>query len=113
MASDPQSPPGGRRVTEEVGDEAAYRRLWASVIIQALIDATREASTPSAQVDRDQARAWFLVEAGTTAQNFEAVCLAAEIEPGRVRAFVKGYEGPPLTLHKLSRLRDSILGGGV
>lgn len=95
----------------EESDEAAHRRLWASVIIQALIDATVEPKTPQAQVYKRQARAWLLAEAGVTAQNFEEVCLAADIEPARVRNFIKGYEGPPLTLHVLTRMRNNILSG--
>ena len=99
----------------EEGNDAAYRRLWASVIIQALIDATRQGTeqaplTPTAAAERDQARAWFQAEVGTTAQNFEAVCLAAEFDPAQVRRFALTYEGPPLTVHTLSRLRDSMIG---
>lgn len=90
-------------------DDSSYRRLWASVIIQALIDATSEPKTPSANVHKVQAKAWLTAEVGTTAQNFDEVCLAANIEPSRVRNFIKHYDGPPLTLHILSRMRDSVL----
>ena len=92
-------------------DDAAVRRLWASVIIQALIDATSEPKTPSAVVYKRQARAWLTAEFGTTAQNFDEVCLAADLEPSRVRNFARQYEGPPLTLHILSRMRDVFLKG--
>ena len=34
----------------------------------------------------------------------------AEIEPERVRNFVRNYEGPPLTLHVLTKMRDVALG---
>lgn len=94
----------------EHNDDAAMRRLYASVIIQALIDATSEPKTNVSEVYKVEARGWLLAEAGVTAQNFEAVCLAAEIPPDRVRTFVKNYEGPPLTLHTLSRMRNQILG---
>jgi hypothetical protein len=92
----------------ETDDEQAQRRLWASVIIQALIDATAEPKTPQTRVYRDQARAWLTVEVGTTAQNFEEVCLAAEIPASRIRDFIRSYDGPPLTLHLLSRMRNKI-----
>lgn len=92
-------------------DDAARRRLWASVIIQALIDATAIPHTPVASAHKRQARAWLSVEYGTTAQNFEEVCFAADIEPSRVRNFYKAYDGPPLTLHILSRMRDNFLKG--
>ncbi len=93
----------------EINDDAAHRRLYASVIIQALIDATAEPRNSGVRVYRDQARAWIETSVGVTAQNFEAVCLAAEVAPDRVRTFLATYEGPPLTLHKLSRLRNSFL----
>lgn len=90
-------------------DEAAMRRLWASVIIQALIDATAEPTTTEGRVNKDRARAWLSVEVGTTAQDFEEVCLAAGMEPWRVRSFVANYDGPPLNLHILARMRNAIL----
>lgn len=94
----------------ELDDEARMRRLWASVIIQSLIDATAEAPALQVQADRKRARDWIFAEAGVTAQDFEAVCLAADIQPSRVRAFIQNYEGPPLNLHILSRLRNEMLG---
>lgn len=90
-------------------DEAGLRRLWASVLIQALLDATSEPRKPAARVHKQQALAWLTTEVGVTAQNFEEVCLAAEIDPLRVRTFVRNYDGPPLNLHILSRMRDEIL----
>lgn len=92
-------------------DEAAMRRLWASVIIQALIDATAEPVTTEARVNKDRARAWLTIETGTTAQDFEEVCLAAHMDPDRVRTFIAEYEGPPLNLHILARMRNAILKG--
>lgn len=94
----------------EESDDQTYRRLWASVIIQALIDATSEPRTPVGHVQKRQARAWLTTEVGVTAKDFEEVCLAAEIEPTRVRNFVRNYEGPPLTLHILTKMRDIALG---
>jgi hypothetical protein len=94
-------------------DEAGQRRLWASVIIQALIDATSQPKTPVGMTYKNSAKAWLTVEYGTTAQNFEEVCLAADIEPTAVRNFFKSYEGPPLSLHVLSRMRDTVLKEGA
>lgn len=88
-------------------DDDSVRRLYASVIIQGLIDATAEAKTPTARVHKSQAQAWFEAEFGTTAQDFEDVCFAAHMDPRKVRRFAKEYSGPPLTLHVLSRMRDA------
>lgn len=87
-------------------DEWSIKRLWASVVVQALIDATQQAETRPAQHAKNSAHAWLTTEAGVTAQNFEAVCLAADLEPAVVRKFYLSYDGPPLTLHALTRLRD-------
>jgi hypothetical protein len=89
----------------------AYRRLWASVIIQALIDATAQPKTAAARLDRDRAVAWITTSVGVTAQNFESVCYAAEFEPETVRTFFQKYEGPPLSVHQLAKLRDKNLKG--
>lgn len=97
----------------DIDDEAAHRRLYASVIIQQLVDATSEPKTKLGKLHKRQALAWFTAEFGTTAQDFEEVCLAAEIPADRVRTFVQNYRGPPLTLHLLSRMRDAVLKGSL
>lgn len=80
------------------------RRLWASVIIQALIDSSQQIES----IERDQARAWFLASAGTTADNFNAVCLAAGFDPNQVRDFYK-QNSIHLTRRQLSKLRNEML----
>ena len=103
-------------MTDDVSDDddhEATRRLYASVIIQALIDATSEPKTSSGKVHKRQAAAWLTAEFCTTAQDFEDVCFAANMDPHRVQRFAKEYEGPPLTLHVLSRMRDSFLTGDI
>lgn len=90
-------------------EEADYRRLWSSVIIQALIDATSEPTRSAARAEKARAVAWITASVGTTAQDFEEVCLAANVEAQRVRSFFKTYVGPPLTLHMLSRWRKELL----
>jgi len=87
-------------------DEWGIKRLWASVVVQALIDATQQPASRPAAHAKTQAHAWLTTEVGVTAENFEAVCLAAELEPSVVRRFYLKYEGPPLTVHSLARLRD-------
>lgn len=96
---------------QDEDDAEGTRRLYASVIIQALIDATSEPKTSTGKVHKRQAQAWLTAEFGTTAQDFDDVCFAAHMDPHRVKRFAKEYEGPPLTLHVLSRMRDSFLAG--
>jgi hypothetical protein len=84
-------------------------RLWCAVIIQALIDATSKPKLPFLKVAQVQAHNWLTVEVGTTANDFEAVCLGANMDPDRVRKFYIEYQGPPLTLQSLTRLRDGKL----
>ena len=97
---------------DEATDLSNYKRLYCAVILQAVIDATSEPKTIQQQIDRDRARAWFFASAGTTAQAYEEICLLADVEPERLRTFLTNYEGPPLSQHALSRLRDSINKGG-
>lgn len=92
-------------------EDASLRRLWASVLLQALQDATADETAASrAEVLRDkrQARAWITAAAGVTAANFESACLAANVDPVRVRNFIVQYEGPPLTAHRLAKLRNTL-----
>lgn len=95
----------------DFNDEDAHRRLWASVIIQALIDATSDSKNSNIQIEKRRSVAWITTEVGTTAQNFEEVCLAANIEPTRVRNFFRNYDGPPLNLHVLTRMRNQFTKG--
>ncbi len=90
-------------MTEE---EWGIKRLWASVVVQALIDATQKPASKPAAHSKAQAHAWLTTDVGVTAENFEAVCLAADLEPSTVRRFYLQYDGPPLTIHSLARLRD-------
>ncbi len=85
-----------------------YARLWASVIIQALIDATATNTTPEETVAKQQAHAWFVATSGEAARDFIDVCLAANFEPEIVRNFYTNYSGPPLTMHELARRRNQI-----
>jgi hypothetical protein len=92
-------------------DATVARKLWASVIIQALIDATAQPKTNATKVHKAQAIAWITAEFGTTAQDFEEACHHADLDPLTVRSYYKNYDGPPLTMHVLSRLRDAKLAG--
>ena len=97
--------------SEEIQEYYAYKRLYASVIIQALIDATSQPKNPRAKVEKDRAHSWITTSVGTTAQDFESVCMAAEFEPNTVRQFYLTYEGPPLSIHQLAKMRDKSLKG--
>ncbi len=104
----------GEICLSECEDDAhigSEKRLWAATIIQALIDATAEPATPQQQTYKAQAHAWFTAEVGVTAGDFEAVCLAAGLQPDTVRRFYLSYEGAPLSQRKLSQLRDKLLKG--
>ena len=70
--------------------ESSERQLFLSVILQALLDATKE-KIPNEKIrttyDRDRAKAWLLVEVGVTCQNFEDVCGMAGVNPEVTRTF--------------------------
>ena len=66
------------------------RILFLSVILQALLDATKP-ETPTEPEDervaRDQAKAWFTASVGVTAEDFNEVCDLAGVSPLRMRTF--------------------------
>ena len=70
--------------------ESSERQLFLSVILQALLDATKE-KIPNEKIrttyDRDRAKAWLLSEVGVTCQNFEDVCGMAGVSPQVTRTF--------------------------
>ena len=66
------------------------RLLFLSVILQALLDATKPTAsneTDISIVSRDQAKGWFFATAGVTCSNFEYVCENANLNPKYVRGF--------------------------
>ena len=66
------------------------RLLFLSVILQALLDATKpEASneTEISIVARNQAKGWFFSTVGVTCSNFEYICDSANLDSKYVRGF--------------------------
>lgn len=93
---------------DSLTDEATYKRLYFAVLIQAIIDATSNPQKPQEILDKDRARAWILANAGTTAQAFEEICTHADIEPDLIRNFLRTYDGEPITMHRLAKLRNGL-----
>jgi hypothetical protein len=66
------------------------RILFLSVLLQALLDATKPETLKEPEdekVARDQAKAWFLASVGVTAEDFNEVCDLAGVSPLRMRSF--------------------------
>jgi len=66
------------------------RVLFLSVILQALLDATKPAypeEPENAILERDQARAWFASSVGVTAKDFIEVCELAGVDPSYTKGF--------------------------
>lgn len=76
---------------EEVAKrQTPEQALFMTVILQALLDATKPAydGEPSqAVMERDRAVAWFFASVGVTAEDFTAVCDFAGIDPKYMRDF--------------------------
>tara|TARA_R110000744_G_scaffold46911_5_gene103545 strand:+ start:13856 stop:14197 length:342 start_codon:yes stop_codon:yes gene_type:complete len=75
-----------------MGDEDSSKEqtLFLSVILQALLDATKPAhdKEPMESVQhRDRATAWFFASVGVTAEDFSTVCELAGVEPNYCREF--------------------------
>ena len=71
-------------------ESSPERTLFLCVILQALLDATKEAyqgEPAEVRLERDRAIAWFFASVGTTAKDFEEVCSHAGIDPHYMRDF--------------------------
>ena len=77
---------------QEAATKNPEQLLFLAVIYQALLDAMKERQkNDSEEVNRSrqEARRWFTVSSGTTATDFEEVCLLAGVEPNVTRSFAK------------------------
>lgn len=71
-------------------ESSPERTLFLCVILQALLDATKEeyeGEPPEVRIDRDRAIAWFFASVGTTAEDFREVCSHAGVDPNYMRDF--------------------------
>jgi len=70
--------------------KTAERALFMTVILQALLDATKpsyDGEPDTAILERDRAVAWFFASVGVTAEDFTAVCDFAGVNPVYMREF--------------------------
>jgi hypothetical protein len=70
--------------------DSPERMLFLSVILQALLDATKTKSKVESSytsVERVRACAWFFCSVGVTCDNFENVCYNAGLDPDYTRGF--------------------------
>ena len=63
------------------------RRLFLSVILQALLDVSKKIITPQDKVNKARAESWFFTSVGVTCENFESVCQMAGVQPSKARSF--------------------------
>lgn len=71
-------------------ESSPERTLFLCVILQALLDATKEeyeGEPVEVRIDRDRAKAWFFASVGTTAEDFNEVCICAGVDPNYMRDF--------------------------
>jgi len=67
-----------------------YQTLYLSVILQAILDASKPEVTnedSSITLQRDEAQAWFSASVGVTCDDFELICTYAGLSPLAVRTF--------------------------
>jgi hypothetical protein len=70
--------------------KTAEKALFMTVILQALLDATKpsyDGEPDTAVLERDRAVAWFFASVGVTAEDFNTVCDYAGIDPAYMRDF--------------------------
>jgi hypothetical protein len=71
-------------------ESSPERTLFLCVLLQALLDATKEqydGEPVDSRIDRDRAVAWFFASVGTTARDFEEVCSHAGVDADYMRDF--------------------------
>jgi hypothetical protein len=71
----------------EQSRKSPHKSLYLSVILQAILDATKKGEESEIRVYRDQAQAWLFTSIGVTCENFELVCDYAGLSPEYVRKF--------------------------
>ena len=71
-------------------ESSPERTLFLCVLLQALLDASKPAydgEPTTARIERDRASAWFFASVGTTAEDFEEVCINAGVDAHYMRDF--------------------------
>ena len=67
--------------------KSSERRLFLSVILQALLDVSKKIITPQDKANKSRAESWFFTSVGVTCENFESVCQMAGVQPSKARSF--------------------------
>ena len=67
--------------------ENPEKKLFVAVILQALLDLSKNIQTKTHRVNKDRAESWFFTSVGVTCENFESVCQMAGVQPAKARSF--------------------------
>tara|TARA_R100000808_G_C2123671_1_gene134361 strand:+ start:925 stop:1281 length:357 start_codon:yes stop_codon:yes gene_type:complete len=67
--------------------ENPEKKLFVAVILQALLDLSKNIQTKTDRVNKDRAESWFFTSVGVTCKNFEEVCGMAGVTPSKARSF--------------------------
>ena len=67
--------------------QSSERKLFLSVILQALLDVSKNVITPQDKVNKSRAESWFFTSVGVTCRNFHSVCQMAGVQPNKARSF--------------------------
>ena len=67
--------------------ENPEKKLFVAVILQALLDLSKNIQTKTDRVNKDRAESWFFTCVGVTCKNFEEVCGMAGVTPSKARSF--------------------------
>ena len=66
---------------------SSEKRLFLSVILQALLDVSKNIVTSQDKVNKSRAESWFFTDVGVTCENFKSVCQMAGVNPSKARSF--------------------------
>jgi hypothetical protein len=88
--------------------ESHEKQLFLAVILQALLDATKEKKENEKiriTYERDRAKSWLFAKVGVTCENFEEVCDMAGVNSSATRSFAYKVINSNQTKHVRKRIK--------
>ena len=90
--------------------KSSERRLFLSVILQALLDVSKKIITPQDKVNKSRAESWFFTSVGVTCENFESVCQMAGVQVTKARSFAYKVMKADNKIYLRQRIRNVLRG---
>ena len=90
--------------------QSSEKQLFLAVILQALLDLSKDSKATRVQYDKDRAKSWFFTETGVTCENFESVCQMAGVQVTKARSFAYKVMKAENKIYLRQRIRNVLRG---